>query len=131
MRDIGVRIGIVLLAVLCSAFLLLCVSVQARPDDEPDDWDSSLVERYLTMPCDAMSSSYEFMYDRIQRTSAELEACYAMAENSKAKYPGLNCLWIKQDFDFRYVHMKSLERAYDVMCDEDGQRKEPEIEISF
>ena len=125
------QLGVMFLALICSAILLLCVTTKSKSRPTGEDWDPVLVEKYLVMPCDAMSDSYDFMYDRIQYTATEFEACVQLAQNNAYEYAGLMCIWIQQDFDFRYTHIKSLERAYDIMCGEDGQRKQPEIEIQF
>jgi len=131
MKDLGVRLGVIAFALLCSLWILLCASEQANAKPEEDLSDPILVQKYLTMPCDAMEDSYEFMYNRIQRTSQEYVACVELSKTSTYKYRGLMCVWIEQDFQFRYTHMKSLERAYILMCGEDGQRKEKEVPIDF
>jgi len=131
MKDLAVRLGVIAMALLCSIIILLCAAEKADAKPEVDDSVPSLVNQYLTMPCDAMEDSYTFMYDRIQKTTNEYKACIALSKTSKYKYPGLMCLWIEQDFQFRYEHMKSLEKAYILMCGEDGQRIEEEVPIDF
>jgi len=131
MKDFVVRLGVIALALVCSGIILLCASEQANAKPSPDESDHDLVTRYITLPCDALEDSYEFMYDRIQKTTNEYQACVELSKHSTYKYPGLMCVWIEQDFQFRYTHMKSLEKAYIIMCGEDGQRKQKRIPIDF
>lgn len=133
MRDFFVRFCTVAFGLICTSIIVMCVAKNADAiPSQPDESIPELVDQYILMPCDAMEMSYEFMYSRIIRLSEEYKNCVSQATNSVEKYPGLMCVWIRQEFYFLYDHMVSMSKAYTIMCDpEDGQRKQPEYEIDF
>lgn len=130
-KDLGVRVGVMLMAILCSLWIVMCVAERSNAKPVPDESDHDLVTRYIFLPCDAMEDSYKFMYNKIQIVAEEYDACMAAAKQTTYKYPGLMCVWINQDFQFWYVNIKSLDKAYQLMCGEDGQRRQKETEIDF
>jgi hypothetical protein len=112
--------------------LLFATSAGARVAEPKDESDPALVKTYIHFPCDALEESYEFQYDRLMHLTGHLVACHREAgEPSDYKYPKLMCMYVEMEWELLYTHSMSVKKAWELMCDEDGQRKQPEYEIEF
>lgn len=106
--------------------------VSARIDDTEDFSDPDLVKGYFGMPCDALAQSYEFQYNELTHITGRLLACHkAAAENPDYIYGELMCAYIQIQWNLMWTHAKSVEKAWQIMCDDNGVRKYPEYEIDF
>ena len=54
-----------------------------------------------------------------------------LAETSEYIYAEVLCGYGGMMWKFIYVNHKSVEKAFDLMCRDDGTRKNPEYEIHF
>lgn len=114
------------------ACLMLATPALARPDTPKDESNPKLVRMYIGFPCEALDLSYTFQSSELEHLSNHLNDCYELAEkHSDFKYGKLMCMYIKLQWNGMHTHSKSVEKAYDIMCDDGGQRKEPEYEIHF
>jgi hypothetical protein len=112
------------------ACLILTSAAEARIDTPKDESKPELVKIYIFFPCDALQDSYEFMYSELTHHTERLIMCHNLYENSDYKYGKLMCKFVEMQWQNMYDHMKSVEKAYNLMCDEVG-RKNPEYEIHF
>lgn len=112
------------------ACLILTSAAEARTDTPPDESKPELVKLYLFFPCDALEDSYEFMYNELQHQYERLTMCHTLYDNSDYKYSKLMCMYVEMQWQNMYDHMKSVEKAYHIMCDAVG-RKDPQYEIQF
>jgi hypothetical protein len=113
------------------ACLFITTSAGARIDDPIDESKPELVKMYLFFPCDALEDSYEFMYNELTHHTERLVRCHALYDESDYKYSNLMCKYVEMQWQNMYDHMKSVEKAYHIMCNDWGERKDPEYEIDF
>jgi hypothetical protein len=112
--------------------LLFATGAGAKPGTPVDESDPALVKMYIHFPCDALEESYEFQYKRLVHITGHIVACHREAkELNDYKYPRLMCLHVELEWKRLYTHSVSVMKAWDLMCDEDGQRRQPEYEINF
>jgi hypothetical protein len=99
----------------------------------PDESIPELVKEYMFLPCEALEYSYDFMYNDLWGITEGLVQCDAArdSEDNDDKYFALRCIYLRQHWQLRYDHIKSVEKAWQLMCDDDGQRKKREYEIDF
>jgi hypothetical protein len=121
-------VGVKWLALL--ACLVLTASAVARTDTPPDESDPELVKKYLFFPCDALEDSYDFLYNELTHMTERLVKCHKLYDGDNYKYGKLMCLYVKMQWEYTFTNLKSVEKAYHLMCDEIG-RKNPEYEIDF
>lgn len=114
-----------------ASLLLLGTTVPANPPGE-DFSDPELVTMYIWLECEALEYSYEVMRHDLGNISKRYIKCISIQDNNPLGNPwyGLQCVYVKQTFDFRYTHIMSVEKAYNLMCTEDG-RKEERYEIDY
>lgn len=112
-------------------FFLLATTAPANPPGK-DYSDPELVNMYIWLACDALEYSYTAMRADLNTLSKRYIKCIAIQDNDDLKnhWYGLTCVFHKQTFDFRYTHIKSVEKAWNLMCNDDGQ-KEEQYEIDF
>lgn len=61
-----------------------------------------------------------------------LNACHdANKALPEYKWGPVMCLYIQMQWQLMFDHTHSVEKAYDLMCYEEGERKEQEYEIDF
>jgi hypothetical protein len=97
-----------------------------------DHSDPNLVRAYLGMPCDGLDEIYSFLYDGMVHTFKHYKDCLERAESdSDFKYGHLKCYYMKLEWDLLDKHASSIEKAWNLMCDDSGVRKNPEYEIDF
>ncbi len=97
-----------------------------------DESKPELVKLYLFMPCDALVDSYEFQYNQLKHVLEHLKQCHAAATGApNYKYGKLMCLYVKMQWEYLYDHAKSVEKAYNLMCNESGDPKNRQYEIDF
>lgn len=115
---------------LILSFLMLG-AVPASPPGE-DLSDPELVTMYIWLECEALEYSYEVMAHDLGNISKRYIKCVTIQDNNPLENPWyrLQCVFVKQTFDFRYTHIMSVQAAYDLMC-EDGDRIEERYEIDF
>ena len=115
---------------LILSFLMLGAT-PANPPGE-DLSDPELVAMYIWLECDALEYSYEVMRHDLGNISKRYIKCISVQDNNPLENPwyGLQCVFVSQTFDFRYTHLMSVDKAWHLMCDEDG-RKEKQYEIDF
>ena len=79
-----------------------------------------------------MEYAYDYMYNDLQVLTTAYKRCVGLQGSGADAdmYVGLQCVFLQQHWDLRYAHIKSLERAYDLMCYE-SERKNPEYNIDF
>ena len=115
------------------SLLALCLlgAVPANPPGE-DFSDPELVTMYIWLECEALEYSLDVMRHDLGNISKRYIKCIAIQDNNPLENPwyGLQCVFVEQTFDFRYTHIKSVERAYDLMC-VDGDRIEERRVIDF
>jgi hypothetical protein len=102
-------------------------------DPPPDDHsDPALVRAYIGMPCDGLDEIYSFVYDGMVHTFNHYKDCLERAESDPDfKYGHLKCYYMKMEWDLLDKHASSIEKAWNLMCDDSGVRKNPEYEIDF
>jgi hypothetical protein len=121
-----------LAAIACILSLLIAGPAGTKPGTPVDESDTELVKSYIHFPCDALEESYEFQYDRLMHLTGHLVACHREAkEPNDYKYPWLMCMYVEIEWKLVYSHSKSVEKAWYLMCDSEGQRRQPEYEIEF
>ena len=113
------------------SFLLLGAGVPANPPGE-DLSDPELVVMYLWLECEALEYSYEAMGSELNLLSLRYMKCIELQDSDLFDNPwfGLQCVFLEQNFDFRYSHAVSVRVAYNMMCTLEG-RKEDRYEIDF
>ena len=102
----------------------------ARVDEELDESVPYMVKQYIALPCDALSDSYEFQYGELENLTKRLQLCHTIADPDY-KYAQLMCLYVKMEWEYMYDNLKSVEKAYHLMCDETGARISPEYKIDY
>ena len=104
-------------------WLLLLASVvflstaQANPPGE-DLSDPELVDMYIWLDCEAMEYSEGVMLIELNKLSQRYIRCLSIQDTGALGNPwfGLHCVYTKQTWDFRYTHLMSLQKAYDLVC---------------
>lgn len=116
---------------LLVSVILLGTVASAKPPGE-DKSDPELVNMYIWLDCEALEYSYEVMRLELNRLSRRYIRCLSLQDTDALDNPffGLHCVYTRQTFDFRYTHLKSVQVAYNLMCNEEG-RKDKEYEIHF
>ena len=116
-------------------FFLLGATIPANPPGE-DESIHELVMNYIHLPCEALQYSYKWMRRDLIRTTSAYFICLSKQDNSTDptvkddRWFGLQCVYIHHQWEWRYGHIKSVEKAWHLMCD-DGGRKEEQWEIDF
>ena len=125
------------LIVVASAIMHLFFAepADANPPGE-DESIHELVMHYIYLPCDALEYSIDFMNHEMVALDRAYEICISKQDLSPNpiittdKWFGLRCVYVLQHWQLRYDHLMSVEKAWDLMCYEDG-RKEKQYEIDF
>jgi hypothetical protein len=123
-----------ILAIIVGVGILSMAVVAGAIVDPPrdDHSDPNLVRAYLGMPCDGLDEIYTFLYDGMVHTFNHYKSCLERAESdSDFKYGHLKCYYMKMEWDLLDKHASSIEKAWNLMCDDSGVRKNPEYEIDF
>ena len=115
---------------LLASVILLSTSALAKPREDLSD--PELINMYIWLDCEALEYSREVMRLELNRLSRRYIKCLSLQDTDALDNPffGLHCVYTRQTFDFRYMHMMSVEVAYDLMCYEGG-RKYKEYDIDF
>ena len=123
-----ILIGIVVMTILTWA-----LSVGAIVDPVPEDESKpELVKRYIFMSCDLLDDSYTFQFNQLEHVFDHLKKCKALAAASpEYTYGPVMCLYIHMQWQFLMDHLKSVEKAYNLTCDDWGEKKERQYEIDF
>ena len=122
-------------ALILASFLLLAAASPANPPGE-DESIHELVMNYIHLPCEALEYSYEWMRRDLIRITNAYFICLSKQDTSTDPtvkddpWFGLQCVYINHNWDWRYGHIKSVEKAWHLMCDQGG-RKERQWEIDF
>jgi hypothetical protein len=120
-------VGIVVVTIL-----LWAVSLGARIDNPEDESKPALVKMYIFFPCDALDKSYEFQYKQLTHLTGHLISCHKAADdNPNYQYGKLMCLYVEMQWQLMYDHAKSVEKAWNLMCDDNGYPLNPEYEVDF
>ena len=118
-------------ATLAFVVTLLASPADARLDTPVDESIPGLVKRYMFLPCDALKATAIFQYAMLQHEYRHLEECRALVKTVDYKYAQLMCLYVEMKWQFVYDHLASVQVAGELMCEDDGTRKNPEYEIHF
>jgi hypothetical protein len=111
--------------------ILFLVAFQSKGADTPDnDSIPELVEVYVTMPCGFLHDSTRFLGVEVEHIAKRYVKCQAWVAEHEVEYGAYLCGYVELERQFAYEHLKSVEKAYDIMC-EDGTKKNPEFEIHF
>jgi hypothetical protein len=123
----------IMLAIVIVIMMIMAAAAGAIVDPPPDDHsDPNLVRAYIGMPCDGLDEIYSFLYDGMVHTFNHYKSCLERAESdSDFKYGHLKCYYMKMEWDLLDKHASSIEKAWNLMCDDSGVRKNPEYEIDF
>ncbi len=121
---------LIILMVAC-VVLLIASDVGADLDTPIDESVPELVKGYLTFPCGFLDISYHFQKIEIEHAKNRKIKCIAWAKKYDVKYGNAVCAYVEMERLFMYEHLKSVERALELMCNEDGTQKNPRIEIKF
>lgn len=114
------------------ACLFIATSVGARLDDvPPDESIPELVDSYIRLPCDAMFQSHTFQNIEIKHIKDRYKKCQKWIGEHTLKYGNLMCVYVEMQRFYIHTHIMSLEKAIELMCNEDGSRKNPLYNIEF
>ena len=114
------------------ACLLLTTSAGARINDPKDHSVTELVERYIHMPCMLLAHSYRFQNKELIHLSNHLNSCHDANEaHPEYEYGPVMCLYVQLQWQLMFDHVHSVKKAFDLMCYDTNERKEPEYEIDF
>jgi hypothetical protein len=114
------------------ACLFVVTAAGARIDHPVDKSKPELVERYIFLPCELLAHSYRFQSKELIHISKHLDSCHkANKEMPEYEWGPVMCLYIQLQWQLMYDHMHSVEKAWMLMCNENGERKAPEYEIDF
>lgn len=115
---------------LAACLFMIAHKSDAKPS--PDESDHDQVLLYMYLPCEAMVVSHEFMTRQYLDKQQEYNMCLIDAIISDFKWARLLCVYVNHDIDFKYTNLKSMEKAYEIMCDPvTGERANPMMEIKF
>lgn len=113
-------------------FILITTSTGAKIDDPIDHSKPELVKRYLTMSCDLLAHSFRFQNKELLHLSKRLDSCYDANEKyPEYAYGPVMCLYVKMQRQLMADHRYSVEKAFNLMCNDNGYRKNPEHDIDF
>jgi len=119
------------LALIAFLIALISTPANARINTPPNESDPALVEFYITLPCQFLINAHRFQEGEIDHLSERYVKCSDwMAEKQVANGEYL-CLYVRMQYQLMYTHMKSLEKAFGLVCYDDGHRKNPEYEIKY
>jgi hypothetical protein len=120
-------------AIAGAVILIMALSASAIVDPPPEDESKpELVKKYIFMPCEALEESYEFQYHQLEHLIEHIKQCkIATDANPDYKYGPLMCLYVRMQWQYMYDHAKSVEKAYNLMCDNSGEPKNRQYEIDF
>ncbi len=107
------------------------VPAASAPNYVPDESNQELVLAYLTLPCELLAASTRFQQVMVDHEKNHFEDCMKLAETSDYKYAVALCGYAGMQWKFIYVNQKSVEKAFNIMCWDDSNRKNPEYEIHF
>jgi hypothetical protein len=113
--------------------LLLATPVNAIIDPPPkDESKPKLVKVYIFMPCEALELSYAFQHHQLKHLFNHLKNCrQAATDNPDYEYGPLMCVYVQMQWQYMMDHIKSVEKAYHLMCDDEGYAKDQQYEIDF
>ena len=115
---------------LTACLFLFAHRSDAKPS--PDESDHDQVLLYMYLPCEAMAVSHEFMTRQMLDKEMEYNMCLVNAIISDFEWARLLCVYINHDIDFKYTNLKSMEKAYHMMCDPATQyRRNPIVDIDY
>ncbi len=97
----------------------------------PDESNPGLVKAYMMLPCRLLSDSATFQLSMVKHMEEHFEECTELAKTSDYIYTEVMCGYVGMQWKFIYVNQKSVEKAFNLMCREDGTRRSPEYEIHF
>jgi hypothetical protein len=121
-----------MVAIVIVTILAWAASVGATIDTPKDESKPGLVKMYLLYPCDALDQSYDFQYEQLTHLTGHLIACLnTVKDNPDQKYGRLMCLYVEMQWQLMYDHAKSVEKAWNLMCDDDGNPLNPQFEVDF
>jgi hypothetical protein len=121
-----------MIGIVVATILIWAMSVGARIDTPEDESKPALVQMYIFFPCDALDKSYEFQYKELTHLTGHLISCHKEANDKPAsEYGKLMCLYVEMQWQLMYDHAKSVEKAWNLMCDDYGNPLNPEYEIDF
>jgi hypothetical protein len=122
---------IMLAIVIAIILLMVAVAAGAKPGNPVDESDPNLVRKYIAMPCDGLDKLYDYLYNEMVHLTAHYKECVDWAANSDDPYAYLVCYYDKLEWELIFSHAKSVEKSYHLMCDDWGERKNPEYNIDF
>ncbi len=135
MKTYLIRFGVAALAVTCAFAILLLVATRSDAIVDPppvDHSDPDLVRSYIAMPCDGLDELYSFLYEGMVFSLDAYKECLDKAANDPDfRYGYLKCYYVKLQWDLLDSHASSIEKAWNLMCDDHGVRKNPEYYIDF
>ena len=106
-------------------FMLAFCMLGAVPSNPPgaDLSDPELVTHYIWLECEALEYSYEVMRHDLGNISKRYIKCIGIQDNNLLGNPwyGLQCVFVSQTFHFRYTHLMSVAKAWNLMCNEEGR----------
>jgi hypothetical protein len=121
-----------IIAIVIVTVLTWAASIGARTDAPLDYSDPALVKEYIVMPCDGLDILYSFLYQETVHLTNHYKLCVAATDNNpNIKYGNLMCFYVKLQWELMYKHAVSVEKAWQLMCTDTGDRKNPEYKIDF
>lgn len=124
--------GVLAFASLIITLILFLIAHKADAKPSPDESDHDQVILYMYLPCEAMIVSHEFMTRQMLDSEKEYNRCLVNVILSDFEWARLLCVYVKHNVDFKYTNLKSIEKAYEIMCDPvTGERANPMIEIKY
>ena len=107
------------------------VDAGGSPATPLDESVPEVVKLYILLPCEAMVYSYKFQEVEIAHIETRKVKCETWVGENEVKYGPLLCMYVEMQRQFIYSHIKSLEKAYELICDDAGHRKNPQYNIDF
>ena len=123
-------VRLIALVVVCAA-LIIGSDVGASPATLIDESVPELVEGYITLPCDFLAFSKEFQKTEVNHIEKRKFKCIAWAVKHDVTGGDAVCMYVEMERLFMYAHLKSVEKALELMCNNDGTQKNPEHRIEF
>ncbi len=132
MKSFFLRSGVLAFASLVITLILFLIAHQSDAKPSLDESDHDQVLLYMYLPCEAILVSHEYMTRQMLDSEKEYNKCLVNAILSDFKWARLLCVYINHDVDFKYTNLKSIEKAYLIMCDPvTGERANPMVEIQY